>query len=421
MNNEEKGHLVDIIIPTWNNISQALQCVNSIIAHTICLSNIRIIIVNNGAPESMEFMSKHPCITVLEAGKNLGWEGGLKLGLEYSKTPWVMFMNDDTNVTYASNLWINRMVNQFRNPKVAAVGPMSNVVSGRQNIFNDQSTGFHSPEATFLIGFCMMLDRKKLDEVGGVDDTLPGGDDFDLAIRFRQAGYKLIIDRNVFVYHHGFQSGIRLRGGSDKPGGWNSVEMTDKTNHALIRKHGFNNWIGTHYGFAKTDSESIKKLNETEIVQKHVVGDDVLELGCGSVKTVERAIGVDIAPRGESTKVLSQISCADIVADLQGNLIEVTGQYDTIIGRHILEHMIDPIRALAVWTTKLKDHGRLILVCPDELKTQTIPLDPTHFHAFTSDSLDTIAQTVGLKRIAFEDSDISFCSVYQKNGHVQSI
>ena len=86
-----------------------------------------------------------------------------------------------------------------------------------------------------------MLSREALDKAGGVDDSLPNhGDDIDFSIRLRQQGYKLLMDRNVFVFHHGFKTGERLHGAY-----WNSMEMQDKTNHSLIRKHGLPTFIGT--------------------------------------------------------------------------------------------------------------------------------------------------------------------------------
>ncbi len=415
-------HMVDIILPSWNNITYLAQCINSILGHTLSLGVCRIIVVNNGAPETKNYITKHPFLTVLEAGKNLGWEGGLKLGLEHSKAPYVIFMNDDTNVPYASNLWILRMLQNFKDPKVAAVGPMSNCVSGFQNIFFDQNAGHFSPEAPFLIGYCVMLDRKKLDEVGGVDDTLPGGDDFDLSIRFQKAGYKLIIDRNVFIFHHGFKSGERLRGSGDKPGGWNSREMTDKTNHALIEKHGFKTWINCHFGQQKSPKAPLlSRENETETVKKYIAGGSVLELGCGGVKTVSHSVGVDQCAKGETVPIYTgEDSVADIVADVSGDLSEITDRYDNLIARHILEHMVDPIACLETWATKVKDSGRLIIVVPDDSKTASIPIDPTHRHGFVPSSLLRVAKAAGLKHVETNtDYDgISFCSVFEKGAPI---
>ena len=426
MNDNEGIHYIDIIIPTFNNIAQLSQCVNSILTHTVSSNIMRIIVINNGALETNNYISKHPFLKMIDAGKNLGWEGGLKLGLEHSKAPFVMFMNDDTNIPYASNLWLLRMLQHFKDPKVAAVGPMSNVVAGYQNIFFDQSSGFHVPEAPFLIFFCVLLRRKYLDAIGGIDDTLPGGDDFDLSIRFKQVGLKLLIERETFVFHHGFQTGIRVRGSSDKPGGWNSVEMIDKTNHALIRKHGFEAFIKCHTGTQSIpDNLAVPDPDkEGAVVRKYITGESVLELGCGGIKTVPHSVGVDQVVKGTLAPVLEgKLSVADIVADVSGNLEEVKDTYDTIIARHILEHMIDPISCLETWAGKLKVGGRMIIAVPYEGRIATIPVDPTHKHAFVPNTLKKMAEVAGLKQITMDDSynGISFTSVFERNGHEPAV
>ena len=167
-------------------------------------------------------------IELIQCEKNLGWEGGLKRGLEVSKAPFVIFMNDDTFVPHHQKDWMSRLVSRFKDTRVGAVGPSSNVVMGMQNIFNiNLATVFN---AKFLIGFCMMVKREALDKVGGVDDTLPGGDDIYLSIRLRKAGYTLNVEQRVFVYHHGFKTGERVHRGY-----WNSNEMQEKTSSVSLR------------------------------------------------------------------------------------------------------------------------------------------------------------------------------------------
>jgi len=198
----------------------------------------RILLVNNG---SQDLEVSNPKITVLSPGRNLGWEGGLKLGLEHSTARLVMFANDDIFIPYSSRWWLHDLVQGIRSdPKIGAIGPASNVVMGPQIIFFDTREG--QIDVNFLIGFCVLLRRSALDEVGGVDDSLPGGDDLDISIRLRNGGWRLVCRKDVFVWHHGFQTGIRLRGGPEKPGGWNSKEMNARTKDAIIAKHGVAAW-----------------------------------------------------------------------------------------------------------------------------------------------------------------------------------
>jgi GT2 family glycosyltransferase len=236
---------VTCLIPTYNNTEQLLNCITSILGG-YHVEPVKIIVINNGDTDIVTDMPSEK-IEIIKAPHNLGWEGGLKLGLEHCNTEFVVFMNDDTFVPVSSVYWLKEMVRNMDgyHPRIGAIGPASNVVMGRQNIFSDPK--IMKFETTFLIGFCMLIRRSALDEVGGIDDTLPGGDDIDLSIRLRDAGYALVVRKDQFIWHYGFQTGEKLKGTPDKPGGWNSPEMSTNINIALIRKHGLRKWMNTMY------------------------------------------------------------------------------------------------------------------------------------------------------------------------------
>lgn len=230
---------IDILIPSWNLPEYLIPCVQSILKNGDTEMLNRIIIVNNGTPESLNYLKERDKITVLQQKENMGWEGGLKAGLSVSDAPFVVFMNDDTFIPRSSRWWLSCLKKNFTDPKVGAAGPTSNCVMGAQNM--GWYTEDDKIEAPYLIGFCKMLRREALDKAGGVDDSLPNhGDDIDLSIRIRNQGYVLVVDRTVFVFHHGFKTGERVL-----PGYWNSMKMQDKTNHSLIRKHGLRQYLAT--------------------------------------------------------------------------------------------------------------------------------------------------------------------------------
>jgi len=420
------AELVSILIPTWNNPQYAQPCVRSLLENQATTGLFHIYLINNGHPDSCNWADiGHPQVTILHTGgKNLGWEGGLALGLEHSKAPFVCFFNDDAYIAPSSRMWLNQLLQSFKDPKVGAVGPASNVVMGWQNIFTP--VPYQRFSSKFLIGFCMVVRRSALDEVGGVDTSLPGGDDFDLSIRLRDAGYKLMVDRDVFVFHHGFKTGERVFGTSNQAGGWNSYEFKEKTDFALIRKHGFAKWwelIKGAYQLPRDNENTVKAWedSEAELIRERVQGETILDLGCGSSKTVEKAIGVDMVARDETITTLTgqPQSAADVVADVSQPLPFEEGSVDTIIARHILEHMIDPITAIKQWTQVLKPGGRLILAVPLEGLVLSIPMNIEHKHAWTPDAMKVLLETVGLKVVEQLDSQngVSFITVATKEGN----
>ena len=224
---------VAIIIPTMDNRAYLEPCLASLVANTTGI-DYQIYVANNGEPGSCSWIDSR--IAVLQSGDNIGWERALALGLQASSEPRVLFLNDDVLFLRTQRHWLARLHEDLDDPTVAAVGPSSNMVAGPQS--TTQQLPAPRYLARYLIGFCMLIRRSALDQVGGVDTTLPGGDDIDLSIRLRQAGYTLVCDRRSFVYHYGYRTGHRVHGGPEAPWGWNSPAMIGATALALKAKHG---------------------------------------------------------------------------------------------------------------------------------------------------------------------------------------
>src|ERR1019366_3787911 len=93
---------VTILIATWNNEQQLSQCLISL-WHSSHWYPLKVIVINNGdAKIEVDF----PNVTVVNTGKNLGWEGGLLEGLKHVTSEYVCFMNDDTYIPPSSFHWM---------------------------------------------------------------------------------------------------------------------------------------------------------------------------------------------------------------------------------------------------------------------------------------------------------------------------
>lgn len=408
---------ISILVPTWNNPEFLNPCIDSIVRTNALNGLAELVIVNNGKQPIAEYVTGWPNTRVLEPGKNLGWEGGLQYGLENTDSKFVCFQNDDTLIPKATQSFYSQLLWPFQNSNVAAVGPATTVASGWHSVY--QKNAFRTMmEVPYLIFFTVMLRREDLIAAGGIDTSAPGGDDLDLSIRLRKLGKSLLVNPDAFIIHHAFKTGTRVRGDQNTPGGWNSKEMTDKTNHWLIQKHGFKTFMETMRGFDYKYPES-RDLEGATVAQM-VQGPKIYELGCGARKTVPQSIGVDITPKGEANCNIDGESVADITADVTQKLPINDLTADTVIARHILEHCINPVETLRHWNRILKIGGRLIIAVPDHSRRNTIPLNPEHVHGYTADSLKQLLELCGFKQEKFSDpcNGISFVSCFEKVLHL---
>lgn len=406
-----------IIIPTYNNPEYLNPCLMSILQTGVLNGFCELIIVNNGSQPIESFVKDWPNTKVLNPGKNLGWEHGLAYGIKEAQGEFFCFQNDDTFIPKACQSFYSQLLWPFNNKNVAAVGPATTVASGWHSIFMPTPLRQLS-EVSYLIFFTVMIRRSDYEAASGIDTSCPGGDDLDLSIRLRQLGKNLLVNPDAFLIHHAFKTGTRVHGDHTVAGGWNSKEMTDRTNRWLIQKHGFKTFLETmrglvpQYGNPPSDTEG-------EIVAEYVRGQSVFELGCGFRKTVPNAVGIDIVAPGEIGGKIPGACVADIQADVTKPLPITPLSVETLIARHILEHCPDLVSTLRNWNRALKIGGRLIIAVPNEDIRNTIPLNPEHRHCFTPESLRELVQLCGFKEVETRDprNNVSFVTCFEKVTH----
>ncbi|MCG3229187.1 glycosyltransferase [Bacillus subtilis] len=206
-----------IIVLTYNQLALTKQCLESIWKHT---NNdcIEVIVIDNGSHDGTRDYLKQ--ITSIKAIFNKTNEGFAKVcnqGLEVASGDNILFLNNDTVVT---NQWLEPMIKLlYQDDKIGMVGPVSNYVSGPQQVpvnytnveeIEDFSRLYclqqrdRSKAVLRLVGFCLLVKKKVLDQVGGFDERFVGGsfEDDDLSLRVLQAGYQLKIALDSFVHHH---------------------------------------------------------------------------------------------------------------------------------------------------------------------------------------------------------------------------
>jgi GT2 family glycosyltransferase len=224
---------VEVIIPTYDNAYWLRRCLRSLATAKMPELGIVHIVDNHGDFFESDYFCPGLELRVYKPGQNLKWTGALTYALPHVKSDFVLFLNDDTEFEVLPDR-LEKLMSHFEDWKVGGVGPATSIALGSQAI-----AGPDIQEVKLLIGFCFLVRMAALREIGGLDEAfVNGGDDLDLSIRLLDAGYKLILDRRVFVYHHAFKTGMRLFGKANVPGGWNSQEMVSHVCSQITRKHG---------------------------------------------------------------------------------------------------------------------------------------------------------------------------------------
>lgn len=209
--------MISIIIPAFNQLAYTRQCLASILENTE--GEYRLILVDNGSTEAVsDFFKAIPGAVALRSETNLGFAGGVNLGLAVAEGH-VVLLNNDTLVPRG---WLDGLRAALESaPDIGMVGPMSNYVSGSQlipelrfeslddiNIFADARRSTHGGkirDVARLVGFCLMIRDQVVANVGPFDEAFGLGnfEDDDYCVRVLRAGYRLCVDEASFVFHYG--------------------------------------------------------------------------------------------------------------------------------------------------------------------------------------------------------------------------
>jgi len=220
-----------VVIPNWNGKEDLPACLDSLLQQTI---PCEIVVVENGSVDgSRELLAKnYPKVTVLPQKENLGFAGGVNVGIRYAiknGCEYVALLNNDATV---NKEWLSELVKTLeKNPKFGIV--TSKIVSsdgshldstgdlyttwglpyprGRNesqlNTYDTQTKIFGASGGASLYR-CEMLQ-----EIGLFDEKFFAYyEDVDLSFRAQLAGWQVRFTPTAIAYHQISATSSRIKG-----------------------------------------------------------------------------------------------------------------------------------------------------------------------------------------------------------------
>lgn len=219
---------VSIIVCVHNALPDVRRCLYSVLAST--LPPFELVLIDDGSDEETREFLKTAALqhqaTLIRHPTAQGYTRAANKGLASAKMPWLVLLNSDTVV---SNGWLDGLVAAgVQHERIGLVGPVSNTASWQSLPFVESDGDWaQNPlppdmditemahlvaaasrrqpiDLPFLNGFCLLIRRAVLNELGPFDDQVFGagfGEENDYCIRARQAGWRLVVADDVYVYH----------------------------------------------------------------------------------------------------------------------------------------------------------------------------------------------------------------------------
>ena len=221
---------VDIVIPVHNALQDVEVCLDTLERRTG--RPHRVILVNDRSNlATSEFLRGYaagrPQVVLIENPKNLGYTRSANIGLRASDAEWIVLLNSDTVV---SDNWLEGMLEcATADPQTALVGPLSNAATWQSVPETKDARGgwmvnrlppgmsvdelaalvrdsslCRFPEVPLVNGFCTLMRRDVIAALGLLDEEafpVGYGEENDLCIRVKKAGYGIRIADHVYVHH----------------------------------------------------------------------------------------------------------------------------------------------------------------------------------------------------------------------------
>ncbi|HEY3782693.1 MAG TPA: glycosyltransferase [Fimbriimonadaceae bacterium] len=232
---------VSVVIPLYGGEDDINRCLCSLESCNDLI--LETIVVDNGSPDNAaDVAESFTGAKVIRLGENKGFAAACNRGIAESKGEVVLLLNSDTSVPRAGLIELLRSLNS--SGSVAAAGPFTNEAGhGQQtsvtytslatmDLFAEDfaATDAEDRDVDMLVGFCLAIRRKVLDEIGPLDEEFGFGtfEDNDISYRMRRAGYRLVLSGKAFVHHEGSKTLRRM--------GIDFLDLMDRNRKYFVEK-----------------------------------------------------------------------------------------------------------------------------------------------------------------------------------------
>lgn len=405
---------VSVIILSYNAAAEMKVCLDSV-RDSIPESGSEVIVMDLGSDDGTLDILKE------QAGIKLICDSDNDFSLCYNRAIRaaepdndVYLLHNDAVVVPNAIFWLR--MGLYEDAFVGATGSVSNCAGNYQQIDevyenpNDYliyglkhniPMDYPYEQKLRLVGFSLMLKRKALNHVGEFDGNffLGSCEEEDLSYRMIDAGYRLLLCRNSFVYHFGTES---LR-----------KKMKDYRQTLAVATEKFKEKWGFDYHYYNYERRGLIELMGPPSKEEL----RVLEIGCGMGATLgyiknsykkAQVYGIELV--GDVAKLGGKY-LPNIIA---GNIEQMEmpypkGFFDYIICADVLEHLHNPeeiVRKLGIY---LKPSGAMIASIPNVMHYSILLdllkgnftyqdsgiLDRTHLHFFTLNEIMAMFRRCG--------------------------
>lgn len=206
---------MDVVFVLYNSAKWLKRCLSSFLCLKTAPGGLTLIFVDNGSSDETVGLLNGMKPQMMEAGfsdfivyrnkRNTGTSRANNMGASLGKSPFLFFLNIDTEVYPDTFCELEREIGGS-SPKIA-------VWELRQLPYEHPKFYQPATKATsWCSTACLVIRRNVFEEIGGFDRRIfMYADDVDLSWRVRLAGYRLHYIPKAAVLHHSYEKGVLVK------------------------------------------------------------------------------------------------------------------------------------------------------------------------------------------------------------------
>jgi GT2 family glycosyltransferase/glycosyltransferase involved in cell wall biosynthesis len=246
--------LVTVVIPVYGKIDYTLRCLRSIAQSWSYSINPTIVIIDDRSPDdSVRELIGIAGVTTLCNGTNLGYLRSSNRGAAIATTPYVCFLNNDTEV---QNGWLDCLVTTAESDRrIGAVGsklvyPDGTLQEAGGIIWSD-GTGWNygrggdpalaayqmQRDVDYCSAASLLVRTELLREIGGFDERFAPAyyEDVDLCFAVRARGFRVVYQpKSEVIHYEGVSSGTDITSGVKSYQEVNRPKFVEKWQTTLV-------------------------------------------------------------------------------------------------------------------------------------------------------------------------------------------
>ena len=210
---------ISIIVVSYNSVKDIYGCLSSIYKNNDIGEELEVIVVDNKSDDIVILknilLDEFPQVLLIENTKNGGYGQGNNVGIRHSSAPIIMIMNPD--VRLFKPIFNHVLQHYENNPKLSMLGicqyesiekkgnsflPLEHYLFSLVRYIYYKKTDTFNPNYLMISGACFFIRKSHFEKIGLFDENIfMYGEEYDINIRLREAGYTIIFDNSIGYIH----------------------------------------------------------------------------------------------------------------------------------------------------------------------------------------------------------------------------